>query len=155
MIHQLRTSRSSAVGRSSRTALTFLFALLVVIGCSDNDLGYVTGTVTLDGQPVGPGTIRFYLDDPNAEFPPVPVSKFGEDGLYELKLSGSMFGAPPGEYTVVITDKAAELGMGDTPIIPAAYQNRKKTDLHTTVKPGQQVIDFDLKSGSNDRPPKK
>lgn len=116
----------------------------------------VTGTVTLDGQP---------LEGVNVTFMPVAGAE-GEGGIavtdasgkYELKqFRGTGKGTAAGEYRVTISkvvmadgspipaDKsAAEVQTKD--LLPAKYSDLGATTLTATVKEGGQPINFDLKS---------
>lgn len=119
------------------------FALLgLTAGCGGPPRAKVSGTVTLDGNPVESGTISFY-----------PTANAGQtagggiqDGRYTLDAS-------PGEMTVVIsankvvgktrmfkdgpeTDKVVEL-------IPERYN--KTSELKVTLQPGtNEGVNFEL-----------
>jgi hypothetical protein len=121
-----------------------------VAGCSDKDWGYVTGTVTLKGKPVGPGSLMFEPESPASVTTPSAIGHFREDGKYALKSAGNREGAPVGTYFVMIHGRSEE-EFGDEIVdpnkksaIPAKYLNHRVTGLKATVKPGQQTIDFDL-----------
>jgi hypothetical protein len=121
--------------------------LIAGSGCSQSDKGYVSGSVTLDGKPAGPGTIRFFPTNPTDEFARTPVGSIGEDGRYELIVSRSEKGLDPGEYQVTIADKATEMGSKPKPgtvVIPTKYNTPKDSKLTASVKPGTQTIDFTL-----------
>ncbi|WP_145267234.1 transthyretin-like family protein [Calycomorphotria hydatis] len=132
------------------------FAFLVVVvsllaGCNADegpDLGTVTGTVTLDGEPL-----------PNAEVVFSPVlsgrSSFAttdQDGHYEMLYTSSRKGATWGEHRVSITTAVEEFSneaTGElTPAVkeklPAKYH--EKTELSANVESGSNTIDFALKS---------
>jgi hypothetical protein len=133
-----------------RTTVALLAVSLLYLsssGCSQSDNGYVSGIVTLDGKPAGPGTIRFYAANSTDEFARTPVGSIGEDGHYELLVSRTEKGLEPGEYQVAITDKATEMGSKPKPgsvVIPVRYHTPKESKLTASVKPGTQTIDFTL-----------
>ncbi len=58
--------------------------LLLVAGCGAGDRGKVTGTVRLNGQPVGPGTINL---EPTGGGPGA-MAQFGADGTFRVISSG-------------------------------------------------------------------
>jgi hypothetical protein len=121
-------------------------ALLMVTGCGKGDRGLLSGTVLLNGQPVGPGTISLEpLDGDRAG----AIASFGEDGKYTVMSAGRKEGAPVGEYRVLIYggEGFGEENAGPRPKskIPARYGNPQTSDLKVTIKPGNQDFDFDLK----------
>src|SRR5262249_36491429 len=115
--------------------------------------GTVSGTVTLDGEPLRLGVVTFH---PVASGPSAigPVTK---DGTYQLNL-GNDRSIPAGECRVTVD--AAELaafeeGPGGAPrpprpgkrITPDKYAKKETTDLRVTVKAGANKIPLELKSG--------
>lgn len=122
----------------------FALAVLTIVGCGSGDRGYLTGTVSLDGTPVGPGTITF---DPVSETTPGAMASFGEDGRYTVFSSGRKEGAVPGEYRVRIHG-GEEFGTeGEAPVetkIPARYGQPGSTELTVIIEPGQNTRDFEL-----------
>jgi hypothetical protein len=121
-------------------------ALLLVAGCGQGDWGYLEGTVLLNGQPVGPGTITFEpLDQDRAG----AIAGFGEDGKYSVVSAGRKEGAKTGEYRVLIHggEGFGEESSGSRPKspIPARYAQPGTSDLKVTIEPGKQTFDFNLK----------
>ena len=115
-------------------------------GCSgDAKHGTVSGTVTLDGQPLKSGTIRFDSVDGRAAAADASVT----DGKYTAKM-------PPGDKRVSITSPkvVGTKKMYDTPdspvvdvteeLLPKRYNGQ--SELTLTVKLGDQDAPFDLKS---------
>jgi hypothetical protein len=121
-------------------------AVLAFCGCGGSDWGYLSGTVLLNGQPVGPGSIT--LEPVNADRAGA-VASFGTDGKYSVISAGRKEGAPAGEYRVTIHGGAGygEEAVGPRPKspIPARYGNPNTTDLTVTIEPGEKVFDFNLK----------
>jgi hypothetical protein len=142
--------------RPSRWALVAsLLALAGAPGCGsgDNlDRQAVSGTVTLDGQPLSTGTIRF---DPTSAEAGTQVSAPIQGGKYSLSRRD---GPVPGKYTVQITSIESskfEPPAGKMPgevVMPKTKENvpakyNLKSELTATVKSGQsEPIDFPLTS---------
>ncbi len=116
------------------------------LGCSaDAKHGTVSGTVTLDGQPLKSGTIRFDAADGRTAAADASIT----DGKYSVKM-------PPGEKRVSITSPKVigKKKMYDTPdspvvdvteeLLPKRYN--AQSELTLTVKLGDQDAPFDLKS---------
>ena len=127
-----------------------LIALVCCAGCADPDWGYVTGTVTVSGQPVGPGSLMFDPVRPGDNTTTSAIAHFREDGRYELKSAGNRTGAPAGEYRVMIHGRSEE-AFGDEAIdsttpsqIPARYMDYSRSGLTASVQPGRQEINFEL-----------
>ena len=122
--------------------------LLVVMGCGGPaNVGGVTGTVTLDGQP---------LPDANVLFSPVKEGssahgRTDSNGQYRLKYVGGASGAQQGENRVIISTFSAGNPDGDPPVpavpekVPAQYNTN--TTLKAEVKDGSNTFDWPLKSG--------
>lgn len=137
---------SSLANRS----LSAFVLLAAIAGCGRSDWGYVTGTVTVDGQAVGPGTLVFEPTDPKNVNGPSSLGYFGEDGRYQLLSVGKVEGAAAGEYRVVIMPGApGSLSDENTKLkdvktaIPARYFDYG-AGLTASVIPGSQAIDFAL-----------
>jgi hypothetical protein len=129
-------------------------ALAVVLaGCSGEPVGYVSGKVTLNDQPVTEGSVVFE----NAEAGISVSVPLQSDGTYEVR-TYDREGLPPGSYKVAITP--ATMGEGETPlavdpsqtaagptsIIPPQYHSTATSKLTATVKEGENPpFNFDLK----------
>jgi hypothetical protein len=118
---------------------------LLLGGCGSSDWGEVTGTVRVNGQPVGPGSISLEPVEPGK---PGAVARFGEDGRYTVMSSGNKEGARVAEYRVAIVGGNA----GDEVVdpnarsrIPAKYSDATTSNLTLKVEPGSKEQDFDLK----------
>jgi hypothetical protein len=127
-----------------------LLSVVVVTGCADENWGHVSGTVTLNGQPVGPGTLSFEPDDATALTATSAIAHFGEDGKYELHSAGNKKGAAVGKYNVRI-QPGGENAFGDERVdpnqkspIPGKYLNHRTSGLTAEIQSGSQVIDFPL-----------
>ena len=114
-----------------------------LLGCGGPQLGYVEGTVRMDGQPVKDATVIFQPDD--------GLPSHGEtdsQGHYELKFSDKL-GAVVGGHTVTVETYRISTDASGEPVesremIPAKYNS--ETELSREVVAGKQTIDFDLTS---------
>jgi hypothetical protein len=129
----------------------FIAALVALAGCrQDERLGQVHGTITLDGQPLTTGTVRFTPEAGRAA-----SGKIGSDGSYMLGTFGERDGALLGRHKVAII--AYEAG-GDgrpayevrkatsKPLVPQRYMAPGTSGLSFEVKPGSNQADFELTS---------
>lgn len=122
-------------------------AICLMTACRDDGLklGRVSGTVTLDGEPVPGAFITF-----TPQFPGRPsMAKSDEDGHYELQFNPSRWGALVGEHHVTISteDRTADDRLIPE-VIPEKY--RGENFIPVTVESGKQVHDFTLTSGSGE-----
>jgi hypothetical protein len=125
-------------------------------GASDRpELGQVTGTVTLDGEPLKGIAVVFFPDSGRPA-----RGKTDAEGKYELTYIRDTKGTKLGHNRVEIApdeegaeeeeegDEAAPKpkAKGAKPKIPAKYNT--KSELEADVKPGDNVFDFKLESGA-------
>ena len=129
-------------------------------GCSKTDpsLVPVTGTVTLNDQPLANATVTFIPKDGTPGFG--GVGKTDAAGKYTQKGSrDDAPGIPPGEYRVVVSKRlmpdGSELPANDnTPpmnspakeSLPDTYSSMAASTLSATVQPGVGPLDFALKA---------
>src|SRR4051812_46310676 len=123
-----------------------LLALACAVGCSDGGTGTVSGKVTLDGQPLKEGLIRFVPADGKSQNADATI----KDGKYKAVV-------PLGEKRVEIsaskvTGKHKMYETPDSPtvdkveeLLPARYNTA--SDLKLTVKSGSQEKDYELTGG--------
>lgn len=140
--------RQECVDRMFRSALA-LVCLTLVVGCGGSPYdSVVSGTVSLDGVPIGPGIVQF-----------VPVGRSRNpatgaiqvDGGYVLKTSNAL-GLQPGQYDVTVAiydqpelDPGERAAPGSAPLrIPVKYSSLETTDLEYTVDSGNNEIDISL-----------
>src|SRR5215204_1838971 len=128
----------------------------VLCGCnkSDPSLVPVTGTVTVNDQPLANATVTFIPKDGTPGFG--GVGKTDAAGKYTLKGSrDDAPGIPPGEYRVVVSKRlmpdGSEVPASDnTPpmnspareTLPDAYSSMAASTLSATVQPGGGPFDF-------------
>jgi len=120
-----------------------------VIGCNrSSQEARVSGRVTLDGNPIGPGTVVFA---PVAGGKPATGS-IDASGNYSMNTSREL-GLGAGKYTVAasIRELPQNVKRSDRPPpgklrIPEKYEDSTASGLEFTVEPGQNTIDIELKS---------
>jgi hypothetical protein len=125
--------------------------LSAVVGCGDR-LATVTGTVTLDGQPLrrGPelvGTVQFVPENGGV----TATAYLDENGQYTLT-SGSRQGTQPGRYLIAVS--ATKIIPADTeggaasgrPATPRRYADPMESGFAVEVVPGRNTFDFPLSS---------
>jgi hypothetical protein len=85
--------------------MTMTVALICVLtaGCSSKEYGYVTGVVTINGQPVEGAVVTFAPQEGGRS----AYGKTGPDGVYELDYTPGVKGAKIGANLVSITSYQA------------------------------------------------
>ncbi len=113
-------------------------------GVSDRpDLARVTGTITLDGQPLADANVTFQPAGARASMGTTDAL-----GKYELTYLNDVKGAVVGPNQVMIT--TARSGADDDPAsavaekLPAKYH--EQSTMTADVKAGSNVFDYDLTS---------
>jgi hypothetical protein len=130
-----------------RAGIAVIAATLV--GCGGGAESEVSGTVTLDGEAVGPGTVVFAPLD-GASNP--ADGAIQTDGSYFLKTSREV-GLKAGKYRVGVTVlDQPDVQPGERSMIEAKYVTPQKyadpseSGLEYTVEPGENTIDIKLSS---------
>ena len=150
LTHQGHPTVSGENRRLKRMAIVVLLGLVpLVTGCGGKYESTVTGSVTLDEQPLTLGTVTFHPDNGG----PVAYATIGADGSYSLK-TGDAESLKPGAYsiTVVATEQPpADLPRGALPPIgrlltPEKYSRPNTTDLKYQVDAGSNEINLALES---------
>jgi len=143
--------KSMDVASRPRKAALVAGLLLLGSGCQPGDrppLGFVTGTVTMDGQPLAGIEVSFA---PESGRPSGGLTNAA--GRYELTYVGGVKGAKVGSHRVRMLTPPGELqnGDGDRPArstqpirIPARYN--LETTLTAEVARGRNTLDFALES---------
>jgi hypothetical protein len=119
--------------------------LLAAVGCGSSSLGTVQGTVTLDGQPLKEGVVRFVPADGKSQTATAPIADGKFTAFVPLGEMKVEFSAPRvvGRHKVYDTpdsplvDDVAEL-------IPERFNT--KSQLRISVKKGSQEETFALQS---------
>jgi hypothetical protein len=139
--------------------LAFCLALSVAglsAGCGGgpDNMADVSGTVTLDGQPLSRARVEFSPADGSPS-----MGLTDEQGRYSLRFSRDVDGAMIGDHKIKISTYApanpdAEPPTQDVPEkVPAKYN--VKTELTKKVEKGSNTIDFQLQSGGEIISPEK
>jgi hypothetical protein len=121
-----------------------LLALLALAGCGAKE-SRVSGTVTLDGQPIDAGAITFLPSDGQSP----TAGGVIQDGRYSVKVPvGTMkvsISAPKvvGKKKIYPTPQSPEMPITKE-AVPARYN--EQTELQLDVKPGANQKDWDLHS---------
>jgi hypothetical protein len=131
---------------------------VLALGCGGvtSDLTPVSGTVKLDGEPIGHAILTFMPEKGGAHG---GTGMSGSDGRYVIVGPQGQKGLTGGSYKVVISRILRKDGTpppADVPPIesdgvetlPVKYTQQDRTPLIVTVEPGKP-IDFDLKSGKS------
>jgi hypothetical protein len=154
------TPRFAMAAARRRLAPAALVTVAVLWGCgppADPSLVPVTGTVTVEGQPLANATVTFIPKDGTPGFG--GTGKTDSSGKYTLAGSrDNAPGIPAGEYRVAISKRLMPDGSevpatDNTPpmmspareSLPVGYSNPATTQLTAAVKPGGGPIDFALK----------
>ncbi len=126
-----------------------IVSCFLVVGCGDGgpELYEISGTVTIDGEPLSKGAVRF-----------VPlvgeqsVSAIAEDGSFTLKCRDKYLGAYPGEHRITVY--AAE-ALGETKIrwfAPKEYAYPATTPLKEVIEGPNENMELKLEWGKKKGP---
>lgn len=127
-------------------SLALLALACGLVGCSDGNVGTVTGTVHLDGKPLEGAMVTFYPQVAGSDaFDSAGTSQGLTDanGEYELILSRDAKGAMVGEHVVYIETQeegGGDYGAGRKEMVPKRYNS--ESELKVTVEPGHNTLDF-------------
>ena len=132
------------------TAISGAALIAVFVGCRGSSMeSEVSGTVTLDGNRIGPGTIVFA---PAAAGGKPATGSIESDGSYKLKTSRES-GLAAGPYRVAISVRKMpeNIKRGERPplgklLIPEKYEDETKSGLQYEVSPGRNRINIELVS---------
>ncbi len=130
--------------------LSLPLGLVFLAGCGPDrpdNVGRVTGRVTLEGAPLPNAMITFAPVQPGGS---TSLGKTNDDGKYTLGYGGDVQGAEIGEHRVTITTYDSGSEDADPPrpkvleMVPAKYNYQ--SELKAEVKAGSNEIDFPLKN---------
>ena len=122
-----------------------IFAAVVVAGCGPAEVpsGTVSGTVTLDGQPVESGEISFVSSAGAGASGTITGGQFTLDtplpvGKYSIGISPPALTEAPGEGG----DRVA----APTSPVPAGYNMPGTSGLEQDIQPGANTVTIELKA---------
>jgi hypothetical protein len=127
-----------------RLAYASVLLSILAVGCTQSDTVAVTGTVTLDGQPVPDAEVMF---NPLPNKPGRMASTHTDSsGHFTLETFKPGDGAMPGDYVVTLAEyyppgKAPSPPPGGGPLpsrFPVKYGNPEQSPLHVTVERGKK-----------------
>jgi hypothetical protein len=140
-------------------------ALAVAAGCQSNNSPYtfapVEGTVSKDGKPLAGVLVVFCGDADAGSQGPNSTGPTDSAGHYRLHTHQGVDGALVGRHRVCILDRemlgrafsrnpankklSNERPAPGTSAVSPAYTRREQTPLRAEVRPGGQVLDFEVK----------
>ena len=139
----MKTRRSQAI--VGVAAATWMVPVLFLAGCGDSgpERGEVTGTVTLDGQPLVGATVEFQPQEGSPSY-----GETDTEGRYRLGYTPEKPGAVVGEHTVRISTYRVKGPPGAQEEVPERVPPEYNTESTVTreVKPGENVFDFPIKT---------
>ncbi len=132
-----------------RLALLFSVALPLLGGCSDGlpKRVPVKGRVTIDGEPLTHGYIRFFPSEGR-----MSGGSFDEEGYFSLSCFEPGDGALVGEHKIAIL---AQEPLGETKMrwhAPKKYSNPATSDLRETIDSPTESIEIELTWGKKKGP---
>lgn len=146
-----QTIAASAVMKASWWSILTALLSVSTLGCGNDGMVKVSGTVSQNGIPLTQGKIRFIPDRGRPA-----TASIASDGSYKLARTKDSNGFPPGDYSVTVrvteTDISGGGGYADPNntvttkwIVPEQYAEQETTPLRATVPAGGTAeIDFDI-----------
>ncbi len=142
-----------------------VLAALAMAGCQDKPpftFAPVEGTVTRDGKPLAGVVVTFQAETAPGTVAPESSAVTNAAGHYQLHTCQGQEGAVIGRHRVCLAEAGALLSRvggrtaaadrvpKDQPKlqpsgVPAAHATKNETPLRAEVRPGAQVIDFEVK----------
>ncbi len=133
-------------------AILCTFGLISLTGCGGVRRIPISGTVTLDGQPLNGGILVFTPDWDKGNTAKISCTSPVKEGRYDLETNGitradSGAGVPPGWYKVTL--RVLDLGSKKHPQAPIhvndKYKSVEKTPLSAEVKDNPESGAYDFK----------
>lgn len=145
-------------------AATILATVTALLGCQREpafSFAPVEGTVTRGGKPLADVIVVFW-NDADSGLAPLSSGATDAQGHYRLHTDQGVEGAVVGRHRVCILDRATLPNLMSTPkregnrrptempapaslLVPPGYSRKDETPIHVEVRPGEQVIDLEVK----------
>ncbi len=140
------------------------FGLVACSGCGESKpVGYVSGTVTFDGEPVAEGN-KIYFEQSSKGI--IAGAVIGTSGEYSLNYNGEA-GIPLGDYVVYVGPPDSNMtqqefyelkrkvdaeykSRGETPppspdwVLPPKFYRPATSPLRKTIEPGENTIEISV-----------
>jgi hypothetical protein len=147
----LESKGSRSVLRIQQLCVAAGVCCVMLVGCGKSNQPHfvpVTGTVTLDGQPVHGARIEFLPDSEQGTDGPASFAELDAGGDYALESVGGASGALVGHHKVTIKcPEPSSAGPVPECHVPPEYANAATSGLTAEVRDDpNQTIDFTLKS---------
>jgi len=123
---------------------TAFVALVFVAGCGGGELAQVSGTVTLDGQPLEGAQVSFWPLDGEGEKDRPSAGVTDSNGQYRLMYTAEESGVLIGRHRVEISTASGGEEGPKPERIPPQYNTR--SELTAEVTSGENILNFDLSS---------
>jgi hypothetical protein len=119
-----------------------VLALVLLVGCGGGKTASVSGTITMDGQPVANAQVNFQPNPASGELNPGPGSfgRTNEKGEYSLELVGGGSGAIVGWHKVTVRP----MGKSDPKTQKMMTYVIKSGESKFEVKPGSNTANFEV-----------
>jgi hypothetical protein len=140
IINSVATRRTAAAGCGA-------VAIILLVGCNrSSQESLVSGSVTLDGSRIGPGTVVYAPVDGGKP----ATGSIDKNGSYTLNTSREP-GLASGRYTVAVSIrelpenvKRSDQHPPGKLLIPERYEQSTTSGLEYEVEPGRNSIDINL-----------
>ena len=128
---------------------------ITLAGCGGKHGAKVSGTVSLDGEPLPTGCVGTVAFIPTGGGPPA-TGMIDDSSGYRLS-TGRDKTLPPGDYNVTVgANEAPSVASGPNggppppgkPVTPARYRQARTSGLNFTVESGSNTIDIELTSSN-------
>lgn len=119
-----------------------MLPLLAGCGAGDN-MAYVEGIVTIDGEPVEGVEITF---EPQAEGGSPSIGITGSSGHYEAMFTAERKGAQIGKHTVRIAATQYDEEGNETVLAEIPPEYAEESTVEFEVKPGNNTFDLDVET---------
>lgn len=135
----------SIVRTQSLRCLPIVLMTLAVIGCGRKEdaeptLTVITGTITLDGQPLPNADLEFHYKGTAPEAYKGAASRSDAEGVFQVKSviegkTGAKLGILPGPHNVIVTRTQSD----EQPEVPKKYTSLDTTDLELKASEDRSI----------------